>query len=410
MVPGDGLACCAMEDRPTRLPEARQILDLGRKDKRAAEASLAALSLQEQVGVVCEAPVALRERLLELVPRPERVIPLLPAAELCFTAKAVGFGDASWILEHATPEQLTACVDLDAWSGFAPDPDALDQWLAAIAEAGDVPLLRTAQSLDAELLVRQLRERALVVAKPPTSEDSDDWQPPEGAVSLEGIFHLVPKRPNDDLASLLRMLHVLFQHDYWLYFRLLQGAVWELDSDLEEWALRWRTGRLEDLGFPSWDEAMRIYGFIRPERRAELPAKARALDVSEWHLPVWMTELPAARDARHAVFRGAAELRPEERHAFFYAFVSLANKVAVADRMDLADAETLPQAIEKAARVVSRGLELVAGERQLALDEVLRRVGLERLFRVGASLDPERARPRPRGPSSAEESGEQESA
>ena len=44
-----------------------------------------------------------------------------------------------------------------------------------------------------------------------------------------------------------------------------------------------------------------------------------------------------------------AELADEDRAAFFYALLGLANAVAVADRMPLGDAESTPRAIERAA-------------------------------------------------------------
>jgi hypothetical protein len=194
----------------------------------------------------------------------------------------------------------------------------------------------------------------------------------------------------DDLAPLLAALRALFQSDYWLYFRTMQGAIWELRSELEAWALRWREGRLEDLGFPSWEEAARIYGHVAPARRAALPAgEPAALDVDAFRLPIWMPELPAAPDSRHAIFRALGDLEEDERRAFFYAFVALSNRVAVADRMELADPETLPRAIEKAAATASLGLEHAARENALAPVDVLRRAPVEWLFRVGASLDPD---------------------
>lgn len=373
-----------MEVRSPRLPEARRILTLARTEKQAAQDALAALSLQEQVAMVCEAPLGMRAQLLELTPVPEQVIPLIPEAELCFTAKVVGLHDASWILEHATPHQIVACVDLDSWRGILRDPESMDSWIAAFAEAGEEPLVKAAQSLDAELLVLYLREHVDVMVDP----KDEDWQPPEGAQTLEGQFYFAAKKPSDDVAPLMKLLDSLFRRDYWLYFRIMQGVIWELESDLEEWSLRWRTGRLEDLGFPSWDEAMRIYGFIRPERRADIPPSVDALDISEWALPVWFSELPATSDSQHSVFRAVAELEDAERQAFFYAFIGIANKIAIADRMPLGEPETLPNAIEKAALVVSGGLDHVASENAMPAVDTLRRVPLERLYRVGASLNP----------------------
>jgi len=363
--------------------EADRILALARRDQRAAREAVAALDLAAQVALVCESPVSRRAEVLDLLPAPEAVIPALPEAELCFTAKAIGLADAGPLLEHATPEQLKACIDLDAWRTHAPDRETLAAWLGACIEAGGDTAMRAVEAIDAELLVLLLKDRAEVILKP----NDDDWQPPAGAQTLEGQFYLVGRRGSEELENLLHLLQTLFERDYWHYFRLMQGVIWELESDCEESALRWRTNRLQDLGFPNWEEAMAIYGRLGEDERTQLAAEASALDVTPFHLPVWLPELPAAADARHALFRAAAELSFEERRAFLYAFVALANKVAVADRLPLGDAESTPAAIEKAATVASSGLLLLAERHGLPPVEVLRRAPVDRLFRVGAGLD-----------------------
>lgn len=373
-----------MADPLETRPDPRQILALARKDKRAAASLLASLSIEDQVALVCETPLARRGTMLELVDQPEALIPLIPEAELCFTVKAVGLTDGSWILEYATNDQIVACADLDSWKGIVPDLDSLGSWLEVFAEAGGETLLRAGQSIDTELWVLYLRDRVMVELKP---NDDESWQPPEGGQTLDGQFYYVAKKRADDVAAIGQLLQELFQADYWLYFRVLQGVIWEMDSDLEEWAIRWRTGRLEDLGFPSWDESMRIYGFIRPDQRAQLPAEEIGLDTVGWDLPVWMPRLPATRDAKHAVFRAAAELDSGERRSFLYGFIALANKVAMADGLALGDIETLPRAIEKVATLASLGLEFIAREQHQDLVTVVRRSELERLFRVGANLD-----------------------
>jgi hypothetical protein len=372
-----------MEVRPSGVPEARRILDLARRDRRAAEKALADLPIDAQVGAVCEAPAGRRAALLELMPEPEKLIPLIPEAELCFAVKASGLSDAGWILEHATPAQIVAGVDLDAWQGLTPDLEAVERWMTTLAEAGAETLLRGAHALDPELIVLYMRDRVDVYLDP----KDDDWQPPDRSQTIEGQFYLVARRTDDDLEPLLKLLHALFTEDYWLYFRMMQGVIWELPSELEEWSLRWRTGRLQDLGFPSWDESMRMYGYLRPEQRAELPAGPDPLTVEAWDFPVWIPELPAVRGEGHLLFSAAAELGEEERRAFFYAFVGTANKVAVADQMPLGEPETLPMAIERLAVTASRGLEYVAKANQLGAADVLRRATLERLFRVGVSLE-----------------------
>ena len=373
-----------MDARSALTTEARNVLALARKDRRAATEALASLSLPAQVAVVCEAPVRDRSLLLELSPNPESLIPLLPEAEFCFTLKAVGLSDASWMIAYASSAQIVAGVDLDAWSGLAPDIDALEPWVATLAAAGEPALLRGTRSLDAEMLVRYLRERITVYLDP----RDDDWQAPPGAQTLDGQFYFMATRENDDIAHIIQLFDVLFREDYWLYYRLMQGSIWELDGDLEEWALRWRTGRLQDMGFPPWDEAMQIFGYLRPDARSEIPETRDPLDTDAWALPVWMPGLPAAHDSRHLVFRALADLDTSERRGFFYSFVGVANAVAVAENMPLGDAETLPRALERAATVTSAALEFLAERNGRSAVEILRCMDLKRLFRVGINLSP----------------------
>jgi hypothetical protein len=370
--------------KPVLPPRARALLDLARTDRSAAAKQLAALDLDAQLALVCETPAAARAELIALAPMPEALIPRLPPAELVFTAKAVGLHDAGWLLEHASEEQLVACLDLDGWTLEAPDRDKLHGWIAALADAGEDTLLRAARALDAELLVLELRARARVTLKP---DGDDSWEAPSGAHTLDGVFFLEPLRDDDDFADLLTLLRVLFQSDYWTYYRLLQGAQHELDSDSEEWALRWRDGRLQDLGFPPFEDAKRIYAFLRPDQLSSLPKAGDYHAVGEWQFPVWMPSLPVSRDQTLALFRALAALPEDDRRPHAFAFMALANRVAMADELPLGDAETLPVALEKAARLTSRGLEHVAAANALPLHEVLRYATLERLFRVGHQLE-----------------------
>lgn len=369
--------------RPTQLPaKTLEILKLARHDREAARAAMRGLSTEAQVALVIETPVARRSELLELAPDAALIVPALPEAELVFTLKAIGLGDAGWLLEHATPEQLRVCIDLDAWNGLTFDRNALHQWLTAIGEAEDAQV-RTFQELDTELIVLFIRDLAEVYLQP-----DREWSPPDGAMTVDGQFWLVPIGDADDLETLMGALRLLFERDYWLYFRILQGAIHELDSDCEEFALRWRTGRLADLGFPTWDEAIAIYSWLSPERWCDVQPDAKALDATDFVLPAELPPPMLDAGSEHAVFRAATELSPDERRVFFQRFVTLANQIAIADRLPLGDVESIPRAIEKAATVTSQALAHIARERNLSSVDVLRRVELRRLFAVGASLDP----------------------
>jgi len=376
---------------PTTSAAIQRILDLARKERAVATQAIEGMTLDDQVALVCDTPLSRRAAMLELLPTPEAVIPLIPEAELCFTVKAIGIEDAAWLLEYATQEQVVACMDLDGWRGNSANRASIDSWLDTLAMMTGEAFLRSIRALDPELVVLFLKHRIQCFQKP---DDDEGWQPPEGGLTVEGQFYFVAIREGDDLEAIVTMLRALFVADYWVYFRMMQGIIHELDTNNEEWALRWRTGRLEDLGFPPWDNAMEIYQFIRPEDRTAIPEEAASLDVGEWHLPVWMPSLPASADHQHLLFRTLAQLDDSERRSALYAFIALANKVAVADRMELSDAESTPIAIDKAADFASIGLEFISTKLGLSAEETLRRTSLQRLFSVGANLDPERARPR----------------
>jgi hypothetical protein len=362
--------------------EARRILGLIESDRKAAQTALERLGPEAQVALICESPLAVRAKLLALVSQPEEVIPLLPPAELCFVVKSVGLTDAGWLLEHATADQITAAIDLDGWNGLTPDRDRLGAWLATLGDAGEETLLRAAHALDFELLVLELRERITVIL-------CGRYETPElpgSALTLDGQFYIVPIRTGDDLEDVLGLLRVLFQNDYWFYHRLLQALSAELEHELEEWALRWRDGRLQDLGFPPFEDAKRIYSWLSPEQLGKLALEPHGLEVGEWPLAVWMPSLPVAGKGGELLFVTIAALPDEERRPLLFAFLALANRVAVADGLPLGDAESLPLAIAKAERAASVGLAHLARENDVLPTEVLRRATLERLFMVGMNV------------------------
>lgn len=362
------------------------LLNLARHDRAQARAQMRELSHEEQLALVCDAPLARRVDLLDLSPAPELLIPELPEAELCFIVKQVGLADAAWILAHATSEQIIAGLDLDLWQKYALEPARVEAWLAALAEAGDEVLLRTAQTMDLEALILFLRDRISVELKP----NDDDWQAPPGSETLEGQFYFRALHDHDDLATIKQLLHVLFQGEYWLYFRAMQAVTHELPTETEEWALRWRNGRLQDLGFVPREEAIRIYAYLPLALRTQ--QEGVPLETSEWTLPIWMPRFPEATATENLIFRAAAHLDVEARRGFFFQFLSLANKVAVADDLALSDAETIPKALKKAAEISSTGLEWLSAECNRAPGELLREVSLEKLFRIGVSNERDRER------------------
>ncbi|MFP6655426.1 MAG: DUF6178 family protein, partial [Myxococcota bacterium] len=180
-------------------PEARRLLTLARSDKGAAERELAALTPERQAIIVSETPHVIRRQLIELLPNPEAVIPLIPEAEFCYTCRSIGLADAHWLLPMATEAQIVACFDLDTWRGLQLDLQRLDDWVIALCTTETETIVRAARALDPEVIVIYLRAHVDVSLKP-SEQDNPDWSPPDRSQTLEGQFYFVAKNPEDDLA------------------------------------------------------------------------------------------------------------------------------------------------------------------------------------------------------------------
>jgi hypothetical protein len=229
-----------------------------------------ARSLSRRADKLIEAP-NLREQVQALEP-----------LEAYFIVKEVGLESALPILKAATPEQLQAFVDLDCWVNDAPDAAELDSWLAAFASDGQETLATAYLSLDEELQVWFLTETLRVYE---AHGDEPIPDPPRGARRMntpDRMFVIEVASKFEGELDPLALIDALYRRDIEESYRLLVASRWELESTLTEEALRFRSGRVADLGFPPRDEAVKLF--------APPPAKPRAPSIAQH--PVTQT-LPA---------------------------------------------------------------------------------------------------------------------
>lgn len=369
------------------------LLRLGRSDRAAARARLRELAPAELASLAQELRPESRSEFLMLVERPEDVVPLLPEAELVHTVRAGGMSDAAWLLELATPEQRIACFDLDCWSGAALELPRVHEWLDALIEAGRPTLVKALGEIDLELAILAVRAETEVAVIGKEETPPEGWFTPDGVVYFGVGAERSPHRVHE-------IAQALFSESPALYWRLVYGMLFESPSELEEEALRWRTARLGDLGFPDREQAMRVYRPLRPEKVAEWSGSSdsRAL--------VGAIQLP--RQLRGSLLGEALAALSETRAADILGYVlGVANALAVADGLSLSEHESVPRALEKAVRGIDAGLRELARERSQAPAEVLDRTAPLDLFRVAATLDPSLRTPaRPPAEDTAEESEE----
>jgi hypothetical protein len=316
-------------------------------------------------------------------PDAAQLVPTLPVQELYYAIKEVGLADASELVALATPEQVQGFVDLDAWERDRLEVTRVDAWLETLADAGYEKLGSVVDKLDAEVIALWLQQKTRIY-------DLSIEEVPEEA---EGHFYPTPDRfylldilpGGEEGKALERILDWLYRFDLELGRRVIMSAKWELGSDLEEHAYRWRQGRMADLGYVDFYEALSIYQWLDP---ASVQVDEHTFVAPPPETP---TELPAvlAGSLDEAGFFGKAlgtlgsEAEVERLHA---ALVLLINKAMAADLVDPGDFEHGKEALARAVAYVGLGLEYLARGDATRAGQALGSVALERIFRVGFSL------------------------
>ncbi|PLX48257.1 MAG: hypothetical protein C0613_11510 [Desulfobulbaceae bacterium] len=222
------------------------------------------------------------ERLLASADPAAEVAALEPL-EAYYIVRQLGLGQALPILLALTPSQLTTCVDLDCWERHDFAAESLDEWLTVFAHAGPENLARSFFSLEygAQLLYLA---KTVTVYDPDMDEvpPHDEEEGPDRAMTPDGFYLLEVKSDVTLRIHPFSVLDALYQYDQTAAWQLLCEVRVELPTQIEEEALRFRNGRMADLGFVSPDEADIL--FSRPAAQPSVPAQ-QPLDGDRGRLP-----------------------------------------------------------------------------------------------------------------------------
>ncbi len=162
------------------------------------------------------------------------------------------------LLRLADKEQASCFFDLHCWSSYLPDLDDLETTVRPLVLSGTGGALYVLDILDAELrtllLKRNVRVHLLENRNDeiPTTEGSEVIPCPDGSYFLELL-------DPDSISDVQRaLLNVLLIRPFEQYQTEIECMRHDFPSELEETALRWRSGRLADLGFSSQEDAMAL--------------------------------------------------------------------------------------------------------------------------------------------------------
>ena len=296
----------------------------------------------------------------------------------------VGFEDAQPLIELATPSQIQGCFDLDAWSKDQLEVASLRPWLAALVECGFEKVGQVMAGLDAEL-------RALLVQKTVVIYDTSLGEGPaedndEPIMPTPDRFFLLELKGDDNTQRLIMTLvEDLYRADPDLARLTIMAARSEPPTELEEMSYRWRSGRLADLGYVDFYEALDLFRPLTADQvHIGEGSQDRALDEEPARLPVVVAEEVVGRGFLARAIGGIDDDAEAER--IEQALMVLVNKVLAAGRAKPGQAEVMRRGALYATATLSLGLEVVARGDLARARQALASVALGRLFRVGYTV------------------------
>lgn len=315
---------------------------------------------------------------------PVAAIRALPADEFFYVLHELGFPDALDVLVHGTAEQVQGVLDLAIWDNDQVSLERGTEWLAAIAQAPFETVGAWARGMDVELLALLLRQRARVHELSEEQEAPETENPvfntPDRLFALELLGDETTQRITQHLVE------DLYRADHNLMRRLLVGLKGEMDSELEETAFRWRTGRMADLGFVDFYEALEIYRELDPAS-VRLSGTPTPTSKTDEDAPRVLPLVMADRLSGTTPFaRAVAALEPGEAAKVHQALALLCNQVLSADRVSPGDDEAVAGVLGRVAATLDLALEYLYRRDQSEGAVVLLALPLPLLFRLGVSL------------------------
>lgn len=342
-----------------------------------------------------------------------RLVRSTPIQPLYLFIKSLGLHDAHELIAMCLPEQLQGFLDLDVWDKDQLVPSRLSAWLAHLIELPPSRLVTHLRKLDAELLTTFLAPHITVYDL--SEEDAPD--------EAQGMFYATPDRfflidilpasdGDTDRAVLIhRLLEHIYKGDLDLARAIINAARWDAGAATEENAYQFRSGRMADMGFVDFYEALALYQEVDP--RTPVPKKHSvvehkhpgALEPSEVRSTgpggflgtesgLWSTLMPELTTPSSLLTKVSDGLPDSEREAFLHELLFLANQAMSADRVPPEDLTQTEATLQRAAGYVLLGLQHRSGagssdagaDDKLRAIETLRTVPLTYLFRLGYSL------------------------
>ncbi len=336
-------------------------------DKKRAEQEFNKLSLTSQAMLTLMAPWDKRQALMILSEKFPELVRSLPVEELFWTIKATGPEDTLPLISAATFAQLQFIFDLDWWEKDEFRLDRITAWTVILFEAGEETVNRWINTLAQKdpWLIPALMRHFIEVQKRPDDMEIQEAKDLLHPFTIDNIYYIAFKK--EKLQPLWeRMIMKLIELSPGLYRDTMETILTETRTECVEMAWRLRCGRLADFGIPDYFSALDIYAPVPPDK-VRLPASIQhaAVTGKDDEMPAFV---PTLYISDFPALTTALEQLADTPHIgrIIREWTGVANKIIMADRIDLDDPDVLKKALNKTASLINLGLQTVESHRTSA--------------------------------------------
>ena len=334
------------------------------------------------------APADVKQRVQALLAAPDSAaaVRALPPVEYAVLLKEAPESRAA-LLAAAHPEQNRTVFDLDCWHKQDLRSTRVLAWLDDIRESGLEPFLDTLAVLDHELLVAALCRHVRVHAALPIEEEAEP-KPYHEVLSNE-LYRLEFVEPDSPWNERIqRLLVFLRQADLDTYHGLMQGVMWGLQGELEEWAYRWKSGRLQDEGFPDYYDALEAYRIVDnlprlASEHAEPPGRPATAEASGV-VPGYAWSMTPTGSLLARALSGQFSIETLDR--LCWEMVGLCNRELVVDQVDFADAAAVKASLRRVHAYVNLGIDYLCGQHAEPPESILDAYSLHAICQTAITL------------------------
>jgi len=352
------------------------------EDPKEAQRVFQSLPVQNQLELVLRSRGKERLHTLFLSEHPEELVQSLPEQEIFLTVKEVGEKDCLDLISLTTPEQFQYLLDIEFWKRDQLDPEKVLHWIEILLESGDQKVVQFIRTTDLEFVALTLKKFIRVTLLEGEHTESMDRIP---LFTLDQ-FYFIDFKGVKTREVFEPFLKTFYRVDSKGYRRLMEALISELESGLEETGYRLRNGRLNDYGFPDFEEALEIYQFINPDTLMKgegLPA-TEAPEASKRESATYYLTFHNEGPFFSAILSRIDN--PQEQDRLKQEITTLCNKAILAEAIDLSNISGMERVVKKAYHYLNLGLQYLSGEEEKRALEILCSLPIQKIFQCGVSL------------------------